>query len=66
MEYTITAKVTISTYTTVVADSEEEAIKIASERDQKMSFINNSGLEEDEQWTIDEIDGSPFDLAIEE
>lgn len=54
MEYRVEAKVT--TQTVVEAESREEAIKIAEEREDKMSFINNSGMDENDAWIIEEID----------
>lgn len=66
MEYRVEAKITIGTWTMVEAESKEEAIKIAEERDEKMSFINNSGLDENEAWIIEEMDGEPFDLSAED
>lgn len=66
MKYRVEAKITIGTWTMVDADSKEEAIRIAEERDEKMSFINNSGLDEKEAWIIQEIDGEPFDLHAED
>jgi len=66
MEYRVEAKITIGTWTIVEAESKEEAIRIADERDEKMSFMNNSGLDEGEAWIIDEMDGEPFDLSAED
>lgn len=66
MEYRVEAKVTIGTWTVVEAESKEEAVRIAGEREDKMSFINNSGMEETEAWIIEEIDGEPFDLFAED
>lgn len=66
MEYRVEAKITIGTWTIVEAESKEEAIRIAEERDEKMSFINNSGLDENEAWIIEEMDGEPFDLNAED
>lgn len=60
MEYRVEAKVTIGTWTLVEAESKEEAIRIAEEREDKMSFINNSGMDENDAWIIGEIDGEPF------
>lgn len=59
--FTISANVTISTYTKVEADTLEEAIKMASERD-FMEIPYNNYHTEDEFWMVDEIDGTPYDL----
>ena len=53
MEYRVEAKVTIGTWTVVKAESKEEAIRIAEEREDKMSFINNSGMDENDAWIIE-------------
>ncbi len=66
MKYRIEAKVTISTWTMIEADSPEEAIKEAEKRDEKMSIVSNNGDLEDYTWMIDEIDGEPFDLYAED
>jgi len=60
-EFLISAKVTVSVYTKVEAETLEEAIEIANDRT-PMSIIANGGDNEDENWMLDEIDGEPFDL----
>lgn len=60
-QFTISAKVTISVYTKVEAETLEEAIAIAGGR-MPMSIIPNGGDNEDENWMVDEIDGTPYDL----
>ena len=60
-EFTISARVTISAYTKVEANTLEEAIELASERD-FMGIPPNNYYTEDEFWMVDEIDGAPYDL----
>lgn len=55
-EYGLVAHVTVSAFTTVEADSLEEAIAIAEQRDVRMGGIN-SGADENESWIVEEIDG---------
>lgn len=63
--FTISAKVTISVYTKVDAESIEEAIEIANDRT-PMSILPNGGDNERENWMLDEIDGEPFELTAEQ
>ena len=63
-EFLISAKVTISVYTKVEAETLEEAIEIANNRT-PMAIIANGGDDEHENWMADEIDGEPFDLHEE-
>lgn len=62
MIYQIAAKVTVSAYTEVDADTEEEALRIAANR--HLGSISNNEPSE-EFWNIDS-DGIPFDLEIDE
>lgn len=64
MKFDLTAKMTISVYTTVEADSLEEAIEIAKERSY-MSVTSNNGDSQYEEWMCDELDGYPFDIEQE-
>jgi len=63
-KYTLTANVTISIYTEVEANSLEEAIKIAQDRD-----IETTQHRADEQikefWCADEYDGTPQNISEE-
>lgn len=63
-EFLISAKVTISVYTKVEAETLEEAIEIANDRT-PMGIVANGGDNEHENWMVDEIDGEPFDLHEE-
>ena len=64
MEYRLTAKMTISIYTKVEANSLEEAIEIAQEREY-MSIVTNNGDSEEYSWMCDELDGYPFEIEQE-
>ena len=60
-EFNLSGKVTISVYTTVKANSLEEAIEIAKERDIER---HNWGDEEafQENWINEEYDGEVFEI----
>ena len=58
MKYALTAQVTISFYTEVEADSLEEAIEIAKERE-LMSVVSTGSDTKDETWMCGELDGMP-------
>jgi hypothetical protein len=62
--FKLTAKFTISGYTEVNADSIEEAIEIANDRD-KMALIQDGSSPVDENWLFDEIDGEAFNISEE-
>ena len=55
--FNLSAVVTVSTYTTVEADTLEEAIEIAEEREVEMGGIQ-SGVDYNESWVVEEIDGT--------
>lgn len=59
--YTLGAVVGVSAYTVVEADSLEEAIKEAKDREPVIGG-NGSGTDENEQWIIDDADGTPSDI----
>ena len=63
-EFLISAKVTISVYTKVESETLEEAISIAEER-MPMSIVSNGSDNENENWMVDEIDGTPYELHEE-
>lgn len=65
-KYTVTGKITITTYTTVEANSEEEALKLAEKRDDKMFISSNNGDTAEDVWMVDELDGDPYELSIED
>jgi hypothetical protein len=66
MKYRVEGKVTISTWTMIEAESPEEAIKKAEERQEKMSIASNNGDSGDYEWMIEDMDGEPFDLEAED
>ena len=61
-EFILSAKVTISVYTKVEAETLEEAIEIAIEERQMMNIVSNGGDTEDCNWMCDELDGEPYDI----
>ena len=58
MEYNLEAIVKVSIYTTVEAETLEEAIQIAHNKEM-MSVASNNGDTSDYCWMLDEIDGQP-------
>jgi hypothetical protein len=65
-EFNLTAKITITAFTTIEAESLEEAIKLANERQDMMSIASNNGDTPDVSWMIEELDGVPYDIKSEE
>lgn len=64
MKYSMQCMVTVSAYTEVEADSEEEAMEIARRREVEIGG-NGSGQYPDEVWIIDDADGSPVNIRFE-
>jgi hypothetical protein len=62
MQFNLACTVTVSAYTSVEADSLEEAIDIARERDVELHF-NGSGTSEDEVWCVEGADGCPTGIC---
>lgn len=60
--YYITGKVTVSCWTTVEADSEEEALEIAKNRE-LAGFEISGSYPENDCFHLDN-DGIPYDLSI--
>lgn len=60
-EYSLKAKVTISAYTKVKANSLEEAIKISESRTVEWAEYFND--QSDYCWTVGELDGEPLDIT---
>lgn len=56
--FLLTARVTISVYTKVEAETLEEAIRIAGERD-LMPVVHSGGETAEDTWMCDELDGVP-------
>lgn len=64
MKYELTAKVTISIYTEVEADSLEEAILISEDR--SIEYDNWSDKSQHKEvWVYEDIDGDPYDIIEE-
>lgn len=59
------AHIAVSAYTEVEAESLEEALEIAKGRDAALGGIG-SGAYADESWIVDDIDGSPQNIHIED
>ena len=62
--YSVAAKVTVSCWTEVEAESEADALRIASKRDLGEIFMDGSS-EVSECWHMD-ADGTPDQLRIDE
>ena len=54
--FKLSATVTVSAYTTIEADTQEEALKIAHAREVVIGG-HGTGMSEDENWIIDDADG---------
>jgi len=65
MKYNLCATITVSCYCEVEADSEAEAIEKSRELMPALKF-NGSGTWADENWLIEEADGEPQDIRVEE
>lgn len=64
MKYKLTAKVTISIYTEVEADSLEEAILISEDRSIESDNWSDKTQNQD-VWVYEDIDGEPYDIIEE-
>ena len=63
MKFNLTAQVTISVYTEVEAETIEEAIEIAQERE--LMGITRTGVDtEQDTWLCDELDGMPENISL--
>lgn len=65
-QFNLTAKLTITTFTTVEAETLEDALKIAEQRTDMMSISSNNGDEVTETWMIYELDGVPYEIKKED
>ena len=63
MIYKLSAAVTVSAYTEVEAESLEEAIEIAEDRDCVIGGIGTGSLPS-ESWIIEEADGMAQDIRL--
>ena len=61
MKFELSAQITVSAYTTVEAETYEEAFKIAARRG--AAIRKHHLIEELEQWIINEADGLPCEIA---
>lgn len=61
-KFTLTAEITISLYTEVEAETFEEAIKVAEERD-LMAIVGTGGETKEDTWMADELDGVPKNIT---
>lgn len=64
-KFNLSADVTVSAYTTVEAATLEEAIKIAEGRDAVIGGMN-SGEDPRESWIIEDADGVPKNIRIDD
>ena len=62
--FKLTAKITISVYTDIEAETIEEAIRISNEKE-LMSIVNNGFDTPENAWMADELDGSPYNIREE-
>ena len=62
-KYRVSAEVTISIFTDVMATSKKEALELAKERG--LSQISDDGFPEREWTTSGELDGEPKNLTID-
>lgn len=61
-KFALTAEITISLYTEVEAETLEEAIEIAEERD-LMAIVGTGGETRLDTWMADELDGVPKNIT---
>ena len=59
--FNLCARIVVSAYTTVEANTLEEAIEIAKNRP-NMQILHTGGDNADENWMIDELDGTPSNI----
>ena len=64
-EFKFTAKITITTFTTIEADTAEEAIILAQDRQDYMMIASNNGDEECDVWMIEDMDGTAYDITLD-
>lgn len=64
MEYELTSRITVSAHTTVEADSLEEAIQIAENRDVCAVHVDST-YDHSDTWMVEEIDGLPTRITQE-
>jgi hypothetical protein len=64
-EYTVSAQMTISVYTIVQAENEQEAKKLAQDRPNGSPCHQAFG-DGTEVWIADDLDGVPVNITVEE
>ena len=64
-KYCFVSCVTVSAFTEVTANSQQEALEIAENRPVVMDFPQ-SGQDPNESWCVQEMDGDPVDISISE
>lgn len=66
MRYVVKAQITVSTHTVVEADSEQEALSIAEQREVSGLSYAPCVDHESEAWVVEgELDGEPENLRID-
>ena len=60
--FRLEAKITITVYTTVLAETIEQAIVLAEEERQPMGITKNSFDTEESCWMCYELDGDPYEI----
>ena len=63
-QFNLSAMITVSAYTTVEAETLEEAISIAKSREAVNGALG--GHSEKDLWIVDDIDGEPLPSSIHE
>ena len=63
MQYSLSAQITVTAYTVVEADTPEEAVLAAENRD---CCFDGFGYPDNEYWIVEEIDGIPQNIYVEE
>jgi len=64
-KFELTAKITITAFTTIEAETLEEAIEKANNRHDMMSIASNNADTPDDVWMIEELDGMPYEIKAE-
>ena len=65
-KFHITAKITVTSFTFIEAETLEEAIELANKRQDMMSIECHNDYSPDVSWMIEELDGTPYDIQEEE
>lgn len=65
MKFTVYAQITVSCFCEVEAETKEEALAKAEKLQPALSY-NGSGTNAEENWLIEDADGTPQEIRIEE